>query len=100
MKTFKPSSKKNIYYLIYDVFNWVTPRQSTTNCLQLQLFRIFIMMQPNCSRLMCIIITYLDGLVKRDCFAFVLSEHVRLKDNIGRICFYPTVRYFQLTSVK
>jgi len=29
--------------LLYDVFNWVTPGQSTNSCLQL--FGIFIMMQ-------------------------------------------------------
>jgi len=33
-------------YLLYDVFNWVTPGQSTTSCLQL--FGIFIMMQRSC----------------------------------------------------
>jgi len=26
---------KTYTYLLYDVFNWVTPGQSTTNCLQL-----------------------------------------------------------------
>jgi len=30
-----------------------------------------------------------DGLVKPKLFACVLSERVRLKDNIGRICFIP-----------
>jgi len=29
--------------LLYDVFNWVTPGQSTTSCLQL--YGIFIMME-------------------------------------------------------
>jgi len=29
-------------------------------------------------------------------FACVVSERVRLKGNIGRICFCPTTRYFQL----
>jgi len=32
--------------LLYDIFNWVAPRQSTTSCLQL--FGIFIMMQRSC----------------------------------------------------
>jgi len=32
--------------LLYDVFNWVTPGQSTTSCLQL--FGILIMMQRSC----------------------------------------------------
>jgi len=32
--------------LLYDIFNWVAPRQSTTSCLQL--FVVFIMMQRRC----------------------------------------------------
>jgi len=43
MKTFTPSSKNILYFSCYDVFNWVTPGQSATSCLEL--FRIFIMMQ-------------------------------------------------------
>jgi len=38
-------------------------------------------------------------MVKLKWFACVLSEHVRSKDNIGRICFYPTTRYFQLIQL-
>jgi len=47
LKTFTPSSTKNIRTsLLYDVFNWVTPGQNTTSCLQL--FGNFIMMQRSC----------------------------------------------------
>jgi len=46
----------------------------------------------------CIMIrsNYIDSLVKRKLFACVVSERVRLKGNIGRICFYPPTRYFQV----
>jgi len=44
MKTFTPdlpsSSNNSLYFSSYDVFNLVTPGQSTSSCLQL--FRIFI----------------------------------------------------------
>jgi len=33
-------------------------------------------------------------------FACVLSERVWLKENIGRICFYPTARYFQVVQLR
>jgi len=32
--------------------------------------------------------------VKLEGSACVICERVRLKDNVGRICFYPTARYF------
>jgi len=34
--------------------------------------------------------------VKPKLFACVVIKRVRLKGNIGRICFYPTARYFQV----
>jgi len=37
---------KNFASLLYDGFNWVTPGQRTTSCLQL--FEIFIVMQQSC----------------------------------------------------
>ena len=37
----------------------------------------------------------LGGLLKPKLFDCVLSERVRLKQSIGRICFYTTARYFQ-----
>jgi len=42
MKTFTPSSSKIYIYFFHEVFNRVTPRQSTS---YLQLLGIFIMMQ-------------------------------------------------------
>jgi len=49
------------------------------------------MMQISCFKHGCIIRTsnQLDGLVKPKLFACVVSELVRLKGNVGRICFYP-----------
>jgi len=35
-------------------------------------------------------------MMKPKLFACVVSEGVRLKGSIGRICFYPTTRYFQV----
>jgi len=35
-------------------------------------------------------------MVKPKLFVCVVSERVWLKGNIGRICFYPTTRYFQV----
>jgi len=32
--------------------------------------------------------------MKPKLFACVVSERVRLEGSIGRICFYPTIRYF------
>jgi len=47
MKTFTPSFiKKYRPTSLYEVFNWVTPEQSTTNCLQL--LKILIMIQRSC----------------------------------------------------
>jgi len=50
----------------------------------------------------CIMTTsnYSDSLVKPKLFACVVSEHIRLKGNIGRICFYPTTRYFQVLQLR
>ena len=58
----------------------------------MQWLGIFIVMQRSCFKR--IIVLYrsnkvLDGLVKPKWFACVLSDRVMLKDNIGRICFYP-----------
>jgi len=36
-------------YILHDVFDWVTPGQSTTSCLQL--FGICIMMQRSCFKI-------------------------------------------------
>jgi len=38
--------------------------------------------------------------VKPKVFACVDSERVRLKGNIGRICFYHTKRYFQVIQLR
>jgi len=38
--------------------------------------------------------------VKPNFFACVVGERVRLKGNIGRICFYPTTRYFQVIQLR
>ena len=45
----------------------------------------------------CIMITSnsLDSLLRPKLFACVVSERVKLKGNIGVLCFYPTRRYFQ-----
>jgi len=50
----------------------------------------------------CIMITsyYLDSLVKSKAFACVASERVKFKGNIGRICFYPTTRCFQVIQLR
>jgi len=45
-ENFYPFFIQKYISLLYDVFNWVTPGQSTTNCVQL--FGIFIMMQRSC----------------------------------------------------
>jgi len=37
--------------------------------------------------------------VKPKRFACVLSERVKLKDIIGRMCFYPAARYFQVIQL-
>jgi len=39
-------------------------------------------------------------MVKLKLFACVLSERIRSKDNIGRICFYPTRQYFQVVQLQ
>jgi len=39
-------------------------------------------------------------MVKPKLFAFVVSESVRLKVNIDRICFHPTTRYFQVIQLR
>jgi len=38
--------------------------------------------------------------VKPKLFACVVSERVRLKGNIGGICFYSTTRYFQVIQLR
>jgi len=83
---------KKLYFPSLWLFNWVTPGQSTTSCLQS--FGIFMMMQRSCFKQIInrIIITSGQMAWWSLWFACVLSERVRLKDNNGKICFYPTAR--------
>jgi len=39
-------------------------------------------------------------MVKPKLFACVVSERVRLKGNIGKICLHPTTRYFQVIQLR